>query len=31
MNPLVIEVGLVVLTGVSFWLFDRYVMGLERL
>jgi uncharacterized membrane protein len=31
MNPLAIEAALVVLTAVSFWLLDRYVVGLERL
>jgi hypothetical protein len=29
MNPL-IEAALVVLTAVSFWLLDRYVIGCER-
>jgi uncharacterized membrane protein len=30
MNAFVIEAGLVVLTAVSFWLLDRYVIGCER-
>jgi uncharacterized membrane protein len=30
MNPILIEVALVVLTAVSFWLLDRYVIGCER-
>ena len=31
MNPIVLELGLVVLTVLSFWLLDRYVIGCERL
>ncbi len=31
MNPPVLEAGLLVLTAVSFWLLDRYVIGCERL
>lgn len=31
MNPLVLEVGLVVLSAVCFWLLDRYVIGCGRL
>jgi uncharacterized membrane protein len=31
MNPLALEVGLIILSAVSFWLLDRYVVGLERL
>ena len=31
MNPFVLEAGLVVLTVVSFWLLDRYVIGCERI
>ena len=30
MNAL-IEIGLVVLTALSFWILDRYVIGCERL
>jgi uncharacterized membrane protein len=30
MNPLAMEFGLVVLTALSFWLLDRYVVGCER-
>ena len=29
MNPYLLEVGLIVLTIVSFWLLDRYVIGSE--
>jgi len=31
MTPLVVEIGLVVVTAISFWLLDRYVIGCERL
>ncbi len=31
MNPFVLEAGLVVLTVVSFWLLDRYVVGCESI
>jgi hypothetical protein len=31
MNPLVLEAALVILSVVSFWLLDRYVIGLERI
>jgi uncharacterized membrane protein len=31
MNPLVLEAGLVVLTVISFWLLDRYVIGCEKI
>jgi hypothetical protein len=31
MNPLVLEAALVLLSALSFWLLDRYVVGLERL
>jgi uncharacterized membrane protein len=31
MNPLVLEVGLIVFSALSFWLLDRYVVGIERL
>jgi hypothetical protein len=31
MNPLVLEVSLVLLSAVSFWLLDRYVLGIEKL
>jgi hypothetical protein len=31
MNPLVLEAALVLLSAVSFWLLDRYVVGLDRL
>jgi uncharacterized membrane protein len=30
MNPIVLELGLVLLTAVSFWLLDRYVIGCEK-
>jgi uncharacterized membrane protein len=30
MNPIVLEIGLVLLTAVSFWLLDRYVIGCEK-
>jgi uncharacterized membrane protein len=30
-NPIAIEVVVLVLTAISFWLLDRYVVGLERL
>ena len=30
MNPIVLELGLIVLTAVSFWLLDRYVIGCEK-
>ncbi len=29
MNPVVLEIGLVVVTALSFWLLDRYVIGCE--
>jgi uncharacterized membrane protein len=31
MNPFVLEAGLVVLTAVSFWLLDRYVIGCAKI
>ena len=31
MNPVVLEIGLVVLSAVSFWLLDRYVIGCEKI
>ena len=31
MNPYLLEVGLIVLTIVSFWLLDRYVIGCEKI
>lgn|GEM_PF-2271166 len=31
MNPILVEAGLAVLTAISFWLLDRYVIGCERL
>jgi hypothetical protein len=31
MNPIVIELGLLFLTAVSFWLLDRYVIGCEKI
>lgn len=31
MSPLVLEVGLVLLSAVSFWLLDRYVIGCARI
>jgi len=30
MNPIVLELGLILLTAVSFWLLDRYVIGCEK-
>ena len=30
MNPIVLELGLVLVTAVSFWLLDRYVIGCEK-
>jgi len=30
MNPVILEVTLIVLSLVSFWLLDRYVIGCER-
>jgi uncharacterized membrane protein len=30
MNPFALEAGLIVLTAVSFWLLDRYVIGCGR-
>ncbi len=29
-NPIVMEAGLLILTAVSFWLLDRYVIGCEN-
>jgi hypothetical protein len=31
MNPVVLEIGLIVLSAVSFWLLDRYVIGCENI
>ncbi len=31
MNPVVLEIGLVVLSAVSFWLLDRYVLGCAKI
>ncbi len=31
MNSLLLEAGLVVLAGLSFWLLDRYVLGCEKI
>ncbi len=31
MNPVVLEIGLVLLSAVSFWLLDRYVIGCEKI
>jgi len=31
MNSVVLELGLIVLTAVSFWVLDRYVIGCDRL
>ncbi len=31
MNPEVAELGLLVLTVLSFWLLDRYVIGCEKI
>jgi uncharacterized membrane protein len=30
MNPVVLELGILVLTAISFWLLDRYVIGCEN-
>jgi hypothetical protein len=30
MNSIVLELALVLLTAVSFWLLDRYVIGCEK-
>ncbi len=30
MNPELIELGVLVLAALSFWLLDRYVIGCER-
>jgi uncharacterized membrane protein len=30
-NPLALELGLLLLTAVSFWLLDRYVIGCEKI
>jgi hypothetical protein len=29
-SPIVLELALIVLTAVSFWLLDRYVIGCEN-
>jgi hypothetical protein len=29
-SPIVLELALIVLTAVSFWLLDRYVIGCEK-
>ena len=31
MNAIVLEIGLVVLSAVAFWLLDRYVLGCEKI
>jgi uncharacterized membrane protein len=31
MNLYVLELGLLVLTAISFWLLDRYVIGCEKI
>ena len=31
MNPVVLEVGLIVLSAVSFWLLDRYVIACDKI
>jgi uncharacterized membrane protein len=31
MNAIALELGLIVLTAVSFWLLDRYVIGCEKI
>jgi len=31
MNPVVLELGLVVLSALSFWLLDRYVIACDKL
>ena len=31
MNPYLLELGLLVLTALSFWLLDRYVIGCEKI
>ncbi len=30
MNPIALELSLILLTAVSFWLLDRYVIGCEK-
>lgn len=30
MSPLLLEAGLIVLSALSFWLLDRYVVGCEN-
>jgi hypothetical protein len=30
-NPALVEIALIALTALSFWLLDRYVIGCERL
>jgi len=31
MNPIVLEIGLVALAAVSFWLLDRYVIACDKI
>ena len=31
MNPIVLEAGLVLISALSFWLLDRYVIGCEKI
>ena len=31
MNPIVLEAGLLLLSAVSFWLLDRYVVACEKI
>lgn len=31
MNPVVLELGLLALTALSFWLLDRYVIACEKI
>jgi hypothetical protein len=31
MNLYMLELGLLVLTAISFWLLDRYVLGCEKI
>jgi hypothetical protein len=31
MNPALVELGLLALTALSFWVLDRYVIGCEKI
>ena len=31
MNPVALEIGLIVLSAVSFWLLDRYVIACDKI